>query len=104
METQHYFNTTNETAKYVDSRVAKNQTQEEIVYDIFLAKRKLSASEVMALYPNKNVPLTSIRRCLSNLFYDGKLIKLEETNIGIFGSPEKKYRLAYEVNQQITMF
>jgi len=104
METQHYFNTTNETAKYTDVRVLKNQTQEEIVYDIFLAKRKLSASEVMALYPNKNVPLTSIRRAISSLFFEGKLIKLDETNIGIFGSPEKKYRLAYEVNQQITMF
>ncbi len=104
METQHYFNTTNETAKYADIRATKNQTQEEIVYDIFLAKRKLSASEVMALYPNKNTPLTSIRRAISSLFYEGKLIKLDETKIGAYGSPEKKYRLAYEVNQQITMF
>jgi len=103
METQHYFNTTNETAKYADARVVKNQTQEEIVYDIFLANRKLSASEVMALYP-KNILLTSVRRCLSDLAYEGKLIKLDETNIGLYGSPEKKYRLAYEVNQQITMF
>jgi hypothetical protein len=104
METQHYFNTTDQSAKYTDARAEKNQTQEEIVYDIFLAKRKLSASEVMALYPNKNTPLTSIRRAISSLFYEGKLIKLDETKIGAYGSPEKKYRLAYEVNQQITMF
>ena len=88
-----YFNTTSQSSQYVKKRVAKNKTQEEIVLGIFEEHKKLSASQVLSLYP-KNIPLTSIRRAISNLKFGDKLEKLAETRNGIYNAPEHLFRLS----------
>ena len=88
-----YFNTTDQDIDYVNKRKAKNRTQEGIVHDIFKSMTTLTASEVLTasetlnLFSNK-VPITSIRRAISNLQKEEKLVKTTDTKTGIYGAPE----------------
>lgn len=102
METQHYHNTTKQNTEFVLSAKKKNKSQEEIVFDIFLKYKKLSASEVLEHYP-KNIPLTSIRRAISNIQYEGRLRKLTETRIGIYNAPEHYYAVVTPEDKQYKM-
>ena len=103
MDSLHYFNSTKEDSAYVSERVEKNKSQEEIVYDLFLEFKKMTASEVLEKFPRK-VPLTSIRRAISNILFSGKLIKTEESKIGIYGSPEKYYIITEIDKRQFDLF
>ena len=91
-DTKSYFNTTSQSSEYVKEKASKNKTQEEIVLGIFKEHKNLSASQVFSMYP-KIVPLTSIRRAISNLTFVDKLKKLTETRIGMYDAPEHLYSL-----------
>ena len=99
----NYHNTTNQSSGYVKTRKKKNKSQEDLVYELFIQHKKLTASAVHALFP-KNVPLTSVRRAISNLQYEEKLIKLEETITGIYDAPEHYYQLNNVNNNQTKLF
>lgn len=100
METLHYHNSTNQKAEIVLEETRNCKSQEEIIFDIFKLHGKLTASEVLNKFP-KDIPLTSIRRAMSNLKFDKKLIKLDETKIGIYAKPERYYSL---VKNQLELF
>tara|TARA_E500000178_G_C16723503_1_gene618249 strand:- start:436 stop:738 length:303 start_codon:yes stop_codon:yes gene_type:complete len=93
-----YFNTTDQDIDYVNKRKAKNKTQEVLVYDLFKSMTTLTASEVLTasetlnLFSNK-VPITSIRRAISNLQKEEKLVKTTDTKTGIYGAPEHYYTI-----------
>ena len=93
-----YFNTTDQDIDYVNKRKAKNRTQEGIVHDLFKSMTTLTASEVLTasetlnLFSNK-VPITSIRRAISNLQKEQKLVKTTDTKTGIYGAPEHYYTI-----------
>lgn len=93
-----YFNTTDQDIDYVNKRKAKNKTQEVLVYDLFKSMTTLTASEVLTasetlnLFSNK-VPITSIRRAISNLQKEQKLVKTKDTKTGIYGAPEHYYTI-----------
>ena len=93
-----YFNTTDQDIDYVNKRKAKNRTQEGIVHDLFKSMTTLTASEVLTasetlnLFSNK-VPITSIRRAISNLQQEEKLVKTTDTKTGIYGAPEHYYTI-----------
>tara|TARA_R100001443_G_scaffold6700_3_gene15734 strand:- start:6380 stop:6667 length:288 start_codon:yes stop_codon:yes gene_type:complete len=87
-----YFNTTNQDIDYVNKRKAKNKTQESLVYDLFKNHPTLTASEVLYKFP-KQVPITSIRRAISNLQQEQKLVKTTDTKTGIYGAPEHYYTI-----------
>ena len=67
-----YFNTTDQDIDYVNKRKAKNKTQEVIVYELFKSNTTLTASDVLNMFPKK-VPITSLRRAISNLQQEQKL-------------------------------
>jgi hypothetical protein len=87
-----YFNTTNQDIDYVNKRKAKNKTQEFLVYDLFKNHKTLTASEVLHKFP-KQVPITSVRRAMSNLQQEEKLVKTTDTKTGIYGAPEHYYTI-----------
>ena len=87
-----YFNTTDQDIDFVNKRKAKNKTQEVIVYELFKSNTTLTASDVLNMFP-KQVPITSVRRAISNLKHESKLVKTEDTKAGIYGSPEHYYRI-----------
>lgn len=103
MESSHYFNTTSQDTEFVESRVEKNKSQEQIVYELFKSVKKMTASEVLEAYPGK-VPLTSIRRAMSNLQYEGKIHKIKSTKTGLYGSPERYYLISKIEERQFDMF
>ena len=92
-----YYNTTNEEGKQVKLFNEKNETQDEVVIGIFqIQKRMLSPSDVWKLYPLVDVPLTSIRRTISDLTKEGLLIKTPHKKDGIYGRPEYFWQLLGE--------
>lgn len=99
----NFHNTTQEDAIYVAQRTEKNKSQEDIIYDIFKVHKKLTASDVLNLFP-KNIPLTSVRRSCSNLQFSKKIQITTDKKEGIYGAPEKFYIISGYENRQFEMF
>jgi len=97
---KHYHNTTNQSKKFVKVESRKCKNQEEQVMVIMRARKQLTASDTWNVFcaVYKDVPLTSIRRALSNLSEDKNLVKKEKTKIGIYGKPEHYYALPFKKN------
>jgi predicted HTH transcriptional regulator len=95
-----YYNTNK--LNVLDDNKATNKTkvQQEVVKHIFLKHKKMTASECHSIF-NKNVPITSIRRAMSDLKKEGILVKTDILKDGIYGSPEHIYSLN---SGQLSMF
>jgi len=89
MTTEHYHNSTGQDKDYVDKRKGKCKTQEEFIYNLFRAHNKMTASEVWNKY--REIPLTSVRRAMSNLSRENLIQKLDEKKTGLYGAPEHYY-------------
>lgn len=97
-----FYNTTNERLHVLKQHEQKAQSQEATVKEIFTVEKKaMTAADVLHKYPNRNVPLTSIRRALTNLVNDGFLLKTPFKKEGLFG----RNNFLYRVNTgQMTLF
>ena len=78
---------------------AKAQTQEEKIAAFFMMAcpggTEYAPSDLhLGLFDHKKVPLTSIRRALSNLTRQGILVKTGKQKRGPYGKPEYKWKLA----------
>jgi len=87
-----YHNTTEQSQDYVREAVKNAKTQSEKVIAILKTEGRKTPSE-MAEYFSNSVPLTSVRRAISNLVFEGVVRKLDDTKIGIYGKPEHYYNL-----------
>ena len=89
-----FYNTINEVSRGLVVSHTNTRTQEAIILDCFKsAKEPLSPSMVHFLTKLK-CPITSIRRAMSDLSKDGKLVKLEQFTIGKFGKKEHLWEAA----------
>ena len=91
-----YFNTTNESGTTLKNNVAKAKSQEVNLYN--LIKRydcfiECGITPSQAYNIQVNYPITSIRRALTNLTKQGKLIKTNEKRIGMYGRSEYVWKL-----------
>lgn len=90
-----YFNTTNESGTTLKNNVAKAKSQEEEILIIFSEYNKVlngvAPTQLYAL--TDHYPLTSVRRALTNLTKQGKLIKTNEKRIGMYGRSEYVWKL-----------
>ena len=92
-----YYNTTNLSGKDLSRSIEQANKQEEIVMAIFRSKNKpLSPVDVHKVYCTHlpQVPITSIRRAITNLTDQGKLIKTDLTGMGEYGKINYKWKLA----------
>ena len=97
-----YYNTTKSRGRILQKFEKAVETQEEKVMLIFKASLKgLTASEVFRQYPDERVPLTSIRRAITNLMNERKLVKTEIQKQGMYDKPEYVYQI---YTGQIKMF
>ncbi len=94
-----FYNTNGLQNRKLIEAIVKADNQENKVRIIFNFHGKLTASEVHSYFP-KNVPLTSIRRAISDLKEQGFLAKTEVTKEGLFGMPEH----IYEMDNQLKLF
>ena len=91
-----FHQTTEMSPVELDRAISNAQTQQDVVIVLFKAFGPMTASECHAKYEfwtnKKRVPLTSIRRALSNLVYSNWLIKSNQTKTGIYGAKEHVYQ------------
>ena len=89
-----YFNTTCEADPAEYNRLA--QKQDQMIYEYFSMREyhHFSPSQIWRLVFNEAVPLTSVRRAMSNLTAKGLLVKTEHKTLGPYGRPEYLWRLA----------
>lgn len=103
-----YYNTTNEKGFDLEKSHEKARNQEEIIYSFFLTYGKpLSPSQVLKKL-NLECPITSIRRALTNLTNEDKIIKTDVKVVGLYGKKEHLWRLKTEQDDidpdQFTLF
>lgn len=89
-----YYNTTNEEGAELKSYSEKAETQKEKVLRTFKEFGLLTPSQAWKVSGLRlGTPLTSIRRAITDLTKEGKLIRTEEKKPGIYGRPESIYKL-----------
>ena len=103
-----FYNTTHETGSTLKESHHKAISQESRILNYFLMfGRPLSPSMILQQM-SLNCPITSVRRALTNLTLDNKLIKTDEYAIGDYGKREHLWRLKTEddfINpDQFTLF
>ena len=101
-----YYNTTKETGEQLAQSKAKAINQEDIIINIFLMCSmehrcliNIAPSDIWNIYCKeyKKIPLTSIRRAISNLTNKQQLVKTDKMKEGIYGKPEHCWRLSKSV-------
>lgn len=87
-----FHNTTNENQVEVQQMTVNNARQEEVIIAIFAQHKKLSPTQAHNLYKTISgkykTPLTSIRRAISNLTTQDRLMQTSEKIKGVFGKSE----------------
>lgn len=88
-----FFNTTEACGEELQQYTKKASTQDEVVEAYYLAFLTAASPEQVWLhcYKDTSVPLTSVRRSVSNLEKAGKLMKNNEKVTGIYGRPVNKW-------------
>jgi hypothetical protein len=81
-----YHNTNKETGQTLATSNKKAKDQEEIIMSFMQHRKKASPEEIwMAAFDTNAVPLTSVRRGVTNLTNKGKLVKTEQQIMGMYG-------------------
>lgn len=95
-----YHNTTNVKGEQLDIFLVAAKSQDEIVLNFFnnypnhdFSPSKLHEYLVKYQLINQATPLTSIRRALTNLTTNGKLIKTDKKVMSKFNRPEYVWKL-----------
>ena len=89
---KHYFNTNNESPDLFSESNIKAKTQEEKIIEVFkmFNASPLSAEDVQEILQLDNVPLTSIRRAISNIANPRKWNLIEKTDKMVRGQYGKQ--------------
>lgn len=90
-----YFNTNQETGATLENSIAAARRQQERILAIFryFAGSCFSPEEIHKVF-SQNVPLTSIRRAITNLTKAGKLEKTPHMTFGKYGKKVHMWRYA----------
>ncbi|QDP53901.1 MAG: hypothetical protein Unbinned202contig1002_30 [Prokaryotic dsDNA virus sp.] len=88
-----FYNTINESGNELKNSNQKARSQEDLIYSYFLtAGKSLSPSQILETLKLK-CPITSVRRALTNLTNEEKLVKTDDYVQGGFGKKEHLWRL-----------
>lgn len=88
-----FHNTVGYTGRQLVQANVEAKRQDAVVLDVFRkAGRALTPSEVHALLPMPAL-LTSVRRAITNLTRDGKLVRLDMQRMGPWKRPEHVWAL-----------
>lgn len=91
----NYHNTTSLHGKEIKNAHVKAHTQKVKVLELYKSGNEYTASDIWIILcgPSTNTPITSIRRAITNLTNEEKLVKTTNMKIGIYGKPEYYYKL-----------
>jgi hypothetical protein len=92
---RNYYNTTGISGKELQKAILNCKTQEETILEVFrTTKEKLTPFEVSRILIDKAWPITSIRRAMTNLTSNGKLLQTAEKVEEIYGAKNYKWQIA----------
>ena len=102
-----YYNTTRQKGEQLKVAWKKTKSQDDKVMEYFYAHGNATPSEVWFHFiKHENhgeilnaVPITSIRRSITNLTSDNMLSKTEKKREGVYGRPEYVWSKHLEVTQ-----
>ena len=85
-----YYNTTRQKGEQLEVAWDKTKSQDDKVMEYFHAHGKATPSEVWIHFNENenNVPITSIRRSITNLTNSNYLSKTNNKKEGVYGRPE----------------
>jgi hypothetical protein len=90
-----YYNTNKLEGKSLKTAEISNRTQDMIILEAFKDySYKFSAHAIWDSIFDKRIPLTSVRRSLTNLTNEGKLRKTDCMVMGIYGKQVHTWKLA----------
>lgn len=93
----HYHNTLPVTGELLIRFEEKAFKQDQIVLEVFrVTKSALTPFDVLKELSKRgyNYPITSVRRAITNLTKEGKLVKTEVQKKGMYNAPNNTWRLA----------
>ncbi len=90
-----YYNTTNLTGGNLSEAVGKAETQKDIILAFFTKHPDMEFTpfDVQKHANLSGAPVTSVRRAMTNLTDDGKLIKTNNVKKGLYGAMNFTWRL-----------
>lgn len=99
-----FYNTNKESGETLKSSRLKCNRQEDVILKIFKDNKEhlLCADEIHEL-SQLNAPITSIRRAITNLYNQGKLIKTNTMKKGRYGKNTHTYQYK-SVNIDLVLF
>lgn len=89
----NYYNTTDQRGDVLLKYHSKAKSQEDFILGLFQKKGSMSASEVFKQMPSAYVPITSVRRAITNLKNEGKIRMTDRRVKGMYGRDESVYEL-----------
>lgn len=106
MNTNSYFNTNVETGLTLEKSEKKAYDQEKMILWLFSSTHKdYTPDEVYErLYAHTNVPITSVRRAMTNLTNKGRLEKTDQQRTGSYGKKVSVWRLVRRPGVQARLF
>ena len=99
-----YYNTTYITGPLLEEAEQAARTQEDRVMAYFEFVGSSTPSEAWTHVFRCSVPITSVRRAISDLTDEGVLIKTTKLREGAFGKPEHEWRIARPEDRQQNLF
>ena len=99
-----FHNTTRESDAKLAEYEGRAVTQEDRILEYFASNwhTEISPSRVQR-YLLPNVPLTSVRRAITNLTTQGKLERTEKKVDGLYGRPEYCWRYAGPTQRELAL-
>tara|TARA_R110000803_G_scaffold70717_2_gene133715 strand:+ start:1501 stop:1830 length:330 start_codon:yes stop_codon:yes gene_type:complete len=91
-----FYNTTHETESVLKESHRKTNSQESRILNYFLMSGEPLSPSMILKQMGLNCPITSIRRALTDLTLDNKLVKTDDYCIGTYGKREHLWRLKTE--------
>lgn len=88
-----YYNTNKIKGDALKTSQKKTESQESLIYNFFLDNEEPLSPSMILNKSDLNCPITSIRRALTNLTLDKKIIKTSRTVKGIYGKPEHLWKV-----------
>ena len=95
MKTKAYHNTTDLEGKALETATKKAKSQEEAIFEIFKNNpwQTFTPFQIQARMANKFVPITSVRRAISNLTRKDKIVKTDIQRKGEYGAVNYTWQL-----------
>ena len=91
-----FYNTIHEKGEILKASHKKARTQEELIHSYFITYGEPLSPSMVLDQLRLNCPITSIRRAMTNLTQDSKIIKTDKYVKGKYGKREHLWRLRTE--------